>query len=117
MEAKLLGFGLIEIEGRQFDHDLVIDAGRLLKRRKKPSQPYRSQYGHTPLSAGEQIPWGGKQLIVGTGTYGSLPIMPAVYDEAKRRGVEIVALPTEEACGLIRGRKAKEVYAILHVTC
>ncbi len=117
MKAKSLGFGRIEIEGRQFDCDVVIDAGTVRKRRKKPSQPYRSQYGHTPLSAEEAVPWGGKQLIVGTGTYGSLPIMPAVYEEAERRGVEIVALATEEACELIRGRKAKEVYAILHVTC
>ena len=117
MKAKLLGFGRIEIEGQQFDHDVVIDAGKLRKRRNKPSKPYRAQYGHTPLSAEEAVPWGGKQLIVGTGTYGSLPIMPAVREEAERRGVEIVALATEEACELILERKAKEVYAILHVTC
>ena len=117
MKAKLLGFGRIEIEGQQFDHDVVIDAGKLRKRRNKPSKPYRAQYGHTPLSAEEAVPWGGKQLIVGTGTYGSLPIMPAVREEAERRGVEIVGLATEEACELIRERKAKEVYAILHVTC
>lgn len=117
MKATLLGFGRIEIEGQQYDHDLVIDAGRVRKRGKKPSKPYRAEYGHTPLSAEEQIPWGGKQLIVGTGTYGSLPITPAVYEEAERRGVEIVALATEEACGLIRERKAKEIFAILHVTC
>ena len=117
MKATLLGFGRIEIEGRQYDRDLVIDAGTVRTRVKKPSKPYRAQYGHTPLSAEERIPWGGTQLIVGTGTYGSLPIMPAVYEEAERRGVEIVALATEEACRLIRERQAKEIFAIVHVTC
>lgn len=117
MDAKLLGFGRIEIEGQQFDHDVVIEAGEVRKRLKKPSKMYREQYGHTPLSAEEALPWGGKQLIVGTGTYGSLPIMPAVGEEAQRRGVEVVALATDEACELIRGRKAKEVYAVLHITC
>jgi hypothetical protein len=117
MKATLLRFGRIEVEGQQFDHDVVIEAGRVRKRVKKPSKVYRAQYGHTPLSTEEQIPWGGKQLIVGTGTYGSLPLMPAVYEEAERRGVEILVLATTEACGLIQQREATDVYAVLHVTC
>jgi hypothetical protein len=117
MKAEFLGFGRIELDGQLFDHDVVIDAGKVRKRRKKPSKPYRAEYGHTPLSAEERIPWGGKRLIVGTGTYGSLPIMAAVYEEAERHGVEIVPLPTEEACSLIREHEATEVYAVLHVTC
>ena len=117
MNAKLVEFGRIDIGGRQFDRDVVIDAGKVRARVKKPSKAYRAQYGHTPLSAEESLPWGGKQLIVGTGVYGSLPIMPAVGEEARRRCVQIVALPTDEACEFIRGRKAKEVYAVLHITC
>jgi hypothetical protein len=117
MKVKFLGFGRVEIEGHEFDHDVVIDAGQVRARKKKASKAYREQYGHTPLSIEEEIPWGGKELIVGMGTYGSLPIMPAVYAEAERRGVEIVALVTGEACELIRERQPKDVYALLHVTC
>ena len=43
--------------------------------------------------------------------------MPAVWAEAERRGVEIVAVPTEEALRLLRDVKAKDAYAIVHVTC
>jgi hypothetical protein len=43
--------------------------------------------------------------------------MAEVYDEAARRNVEIVALPTEAACRLIAGLEPDEVNAILHVTC
>jgi hypothetical protein len=46
-----------------------------------------------------------------------LPIMPQVYREAERRGVEIVARPTAEACELLATTKEGTTTAILHVTC
>ena len=49
------------------------------KRRKKASKKYRDEFGHTPLSVEEEIPWKCKRLVVGTGT-GALPVM----DEVKR---------------------------------
>ena len=117
MKAKLIAFGEIEVEGVRYDHDLVIKAGKLSKRSKKASKSYRSGYGHTPLSVEEEIPWGGSQLIVGTGMYGSLPVMPEVRAEAKRRGIEFVALPTQDACLLLGKLRKKDTYAVLHVTC
>jgi len=117
MKAKWIAFGEVEIEGRRYPHDVVIDAGRVKKRRKKPSKPHRDEYGHTPLSVDETIPWGGGRLIVGTGASGSLPIMPAVFEEADRRGVEVVAVRTKDALRLLRDSPAGDVYAIVHVTC
>jgi hypothetical protein len=117
MQARLLRFGSIEVEGREYESDIVIDGGRVRQRKKKPSKPYRDQFGHTPLSADEQLPWGGGRLIIGTGAYGSLPIMPQVLEEARRRGVELAAIPTEDACRLIASLDQHEVYAVLHVTC
>ena len=117
MKAKWIAFGEVEIEGRRYTCDVVIESGQVEKRRKKPSKQYRDEYGHTPLSAEERIPWGGSQLIVGTGEFGSLPIMPAVRAEAGRRGIEIVAAPTKEALQLLRDFDAEDVYAVVHVTC
>ena len=117
MKARWIAFGEIEIEGRRYTLDIVIEAGRVEKRRKKPSKRYRSEFGHTPLSIKERIPWGGSRLIVGTGESGSLPIMPAVWAEAERRGIEIVAAPTDEALRLLCDVDAKDAYAIVHVTC
>ena len=45
-----------------------------------------------------------------------MPGMPSLYEEAQRRGVEIVALPTAEACRLLC-TEAEDIAAILHVTC
>jgi hypothetical protein len=117
MQVRLLRFGTIEVEGKEYDNDIVIEAGRVRKRKKKPSKLYRDEYGHTPLSADEELPWGGGRLIIGTGAYGSLPIMPQVLEEARRRGVDIAASPTEDACRLIASLDRGEVRAVLHVTC
>jgi hypothetical protein len=117
MQVRLLEFGRIEVEGRTYQNDIVIDAGQVRKRKKKPSKPYRDEYGHTPLSADEELPWGGGRLIIGTGAHGSLPITPEVLEEARRRGVDLAASPTEDACRLIASLDPSEVHAVLHVTC
>jgi len=117
MNTQWLGFGAIEIDGTRYDADVVIERGHVRRRSKKPSKPHRGLFGHTPLSAKESIPWGGPRLIVGTGADGLLPIMAEVYEEAARREVEIVALPTEAACGLIARLEPSDVNAVLHVTC
>jgi hypothetical protein len=117
VETRLLGFGAIEVDGRKYEHDIVIDAGRVRKRKKKPSKPYRDMFGHTPLSVDEALPWGGSRLIIGTGAYGSLPIMREVTEEARHRGIDLTAIPTEDACRLIASLDRREVHAVLHVTC
>ena len=117
MQAELLRFGEIEVDGKRYDHDILIDGGEVRKRKKSSSKRFRDEYGHTPLSVEEDIPWGGTQLIIGTGMYGKLPIMPAVEAEAKRRGIKLVAAPTEQACQLLSSAKHAEAFAILHVTC
>ena len=117
MKVRLLGFGSLEVEGREYEYDIVIEGGRVRRRKKKPSKPYRSEFGHTPLSAEEELPWDGSRLIIGTGVYGSLPIMHEVTEEAGRRRVDLTAIPTGDACRLISGTDRREVHAVLHVTC
>ena len=117
MKAKWIGFGEIEIEDRRYTSDVVIEAGRVEKRHKKPSKRYRDEFGHTPLSAEERIPCGDDRLIVGTGADGRLPILPAVEAQAEKRGIKIVAAPTKDALRLLRDMDARRVFAIIHVTC
>src|SRR4029079_5895912 len=95
----------------------VLHVGVVRRRSKNPWKPYRDKFGHTPLSANEEIPWGGPRLIIGTGAHGSLPIMDEVVEEAARQNINLVAVPTEQACRLISGLKRREVRAVLHVTC
>ena len=49
-------FGSIRVDGVTYDHDLIIDRGKISKRKKAASRKFRGAYGHTPLSAAEDIP-------------------------------------------------------------
>jgi hypothetical protein len=109
-------FGTIRIDGEVYERDVVIDRGQVRPRKKKPSKQFREAYGHTPLSIEEQIPWKCSRLVIGTGAQGSLPVMPAVFEEAARRGVEVTAVPTRQAIELLR-RANGETNAVLHITC
>jgi hypothetical protein len=117
MKARLIKFGEIEVEGKRYTHDVVIDGGKVRKRKKGPSKQFHEKFGHTPLSTEEEIPWGGKRLMVGTGANGALPVMDEVLSEAKRRGIEVIAAPTLEVCQMLKEVKKGQAYAILHCTC
>jgi len=117
MKARLVKFGEIEVEGKRYTHDVVIDGGKVRKRKKGPSKQFREKFGHTPLSPEEEIPWRGKRLIVGTGAHGALPVMDEVLAEAKRRSIEVITKPTLEACRLLEEVKKGQAHAILHCTC
>ena len=116
MRFDAFSFGSIQIDDITYEHDVVIEGGEVRKRDKKPSKKFREQYGHTPLSAKEEMPWKCRRLVVGTGAYGRLPVMDDVKLEAERRKVELLLLPTSEAIEE-RKRAAIGTNAILHVTC
>src|SRR5436309_15930921 len=117
MKARLVKFGEVEVEGKRYTHDVVIDGGKVRKRKKGPSKQFREKFGHTPLSTGEEIPWGGKRLIIGTGAHGAFPVMDEVLAEAKRHGIEVITAPTWAVCQLQEEVKKRQGYAILHCTC
>jgi hypothetical protein len=62
MHFEAFSFGSIRIDGRTYEHDVVIDRGHIGKRKKKPSKKFRDAFGHTPLSVGEDIPWKCRRL-------------------------------------------------------
>jgi hypothetical protein len=109
-------FGSVRVDGVTYDHDLIIDRGKVRKRNKAASRKFRGASGHTPLSIAENIPWRCRRLVVGTGAYGALPVMQRVRDEARRRKVDLVVLPTAEAIGALTKAPA-DTNAILHLTC
>jgi hypothetical protein len=116
MEFGKFQFGSIVIDRVTYAHDVVIDRGEIFKRNKKPSKQFREQFGHTPISIEEKLPWKCKRLVVGTGKYGSLPVMDEVRREARRRQIELTIVPTDEAIEIV-ARNPKHTNAVLHVTC
>ncbi len=116
MRFEDFSFGSIRIDEVIYEKDVVIDRGQVRKRKKKQSKKYRGEFGHTPLSAEEDIPWNCRRLVIGTGVNASLPVTREVKQEAKLRKVELIVLPTREAIKELE-RDPNETNAILHLTC
>ena len=115
MRFQKYSFGSIRIDGITYERDVVIDHGNVRKRKKKPSKKFRDQFGHTPVSVEEDIPWKCRRLIIGTGT-GALPVMDSVKREAIRRKIELLVVPTADAIETLK-KHPDDTNAILHVTC
>ena len=116
MQFTGYSFGSVRAGGVTYDHDLIIDRGKVRKRKKAPSRKFRGAYGHTPLSAEEDIPWRCRRLVIGTGADGALPVLQQVRDEARRRKIDLIILPTAQAIGMLT-QTTKDTNAILHLTC
>jgi hypothetical protein len=54
--------------------------------------------------------------VIGTGADGALPVLQQVRDEARRRKVDLIVLPTAQAIGALTQARA-HTNAILHLTC
>ncbi len=115
MHFEAFSSGSITIDGTKYEHDVVIDRGQVSKRKKKPSKKFREEFGHTPLSIDEKIPWKCIRLVIGTGE-GALPVMKDVKREASRRKIKLLIMPTAEAISELN-QNLGETNAILHVTC
>jgi hypothetical protein len=63
----------------------------------------------------EEIPWKCRTLVIGTGT-GAMPIMKEVNQEARRRHIELLVLPTAEAIKMLQ-KTSGDTNAVLHITC
>ena len=116
MEFEEFSFGSIRIDGMTYEHDVVIDRGKVRKRGKKASKQFRDALGHTPLSIEEDMPWKCRRLVVGTGAYGNLPVMEEVKLAAAHRQIELLIFPTAQAIKVLE-QDRDETNAVLHVTC
>jgi hypothetical protein len=116
MHFPKFSFGSIQIDGSTYEHDVVIDRGKINQRKKKPSKKFKEEFGHTPLSAKEKIPWKCSRLVIGTGAHGNLPVMNEVQGEAERRKIELLMMPTAQAIKVLN-QNMDDTNAILHVTC
>ncbi len=114
MKVESFSFGSVKIDGILYEKDIIIDNNKISKREKSLSKRYRNEYGHTPLSVKENIPWKCKTLIIGTGHDGSLPVMDKVKEKAEELGVKLMLMRTSDAVNHLNDRSTNFV---LHLTC
>jgi hypothetical protein len=114
MQINELSFGNIKIDGISYSEDIIIDKCKIIARDKSASRKIKGQFGHTPLSPAENIPWNCKRLVIGSGMYGSLPVMKEVHDKAKELNIELLIKPTPQAVDHLN---ETDTNFILHLTC
>ena len=106
--------GEITIDGVRSETDVILNHGKIRKRNKKPSKKLQDTFGHTPLSAAEEIPGepaarhrhrGLRQPAVMDDVKARPPARDQPPDPADRRGHQALEKST------------RRTNAILHVTC
>ena len=106
-------FGRIVIDGTAFTTDVIIFPDRV-------EDNWWRKDGHVLHaadieSAVEEKP---EVLIVGTGKYGVMKVLPQTREYIESKGIALIVEPTEKACEIYNKiSQAKKVVAALHLTC
>jgi hypothetical protein len=105
-------FGHVVVDGEEQTRDLIVLPDRVL------TDWWRAD-GHRLVLADlddviEELP---ERLLVGTGAYGQLRPDAEALEQLQERGVEVEALPTDEAVRRYRELDPDRTAAALHLTC
>jgi len=111
-------FGSITIEGKTYEHDIIIRLnGRVKKRKKKLS---KAVYGTSHTVSLEEAEFvyetGATGLVVGTGQYGALELSGEALEFLKINDCHVKLLSTPEAIQLWNEKKGQNI-GLFHVTC
>ncbi len=111
-------FGNITIDGKTYEHDVIVRlSGKVKKRQKKLS---KRQYGTSHIISRAEAKFvfekGCDVIIVGAGHEGNVRLSPEAraYFEKKRCGM--ILQPTPEAIRSFNHSKANKI-GLMHVTC
>lgn len=111
-------FGSITVDGKTYDHDVVIGlSGEVRKRKKKLSkQQYGTSHIVSEAEAKSVFEKGCDLIIIGSGQEGNVHLSPEAEDYLAKKGCEVLLQPTQEAVRSFNG-SAKRKIALMHVTC
>ena len=107
------GFGTIVVDGTRYRSDVIIYPERV-------AADWWRKSGHELVLADleEVLSYGPRVLVVGQGKFGRMQVAPEVEAETRRRGIELVAAPTDRAVEEYNRRSGESrVVAALHLTC
>jgi hypothetical protein len=118
MQIDRSEFGSITIDGKTYEHDVVIRlSGKVDKRQKKLS---KEQYGTSHIiskaEAKSVFEKGCDLLIIGAGQHGNVRLSPEASAYFEKNDCRILIEPTPEAIRLFNQSRAKKI-GLMHVTC
>jgi len=118
MKIDGTAFGSITISGKTYDHDVVIRLSQqVVKRKKKLSKRI---YGTSHMVSEDEARFvfekGCKELIFGTGQYGSAALSPEAAAFLDKKGCRVIAEPTPHAVQAFNDCRKPKI-GLFHVTC
>jgi len=111
-------FGSVIIDGKVFEHDVVIRLhGKVAKRKKRLSKAvYGTSHTNSLAEAKHVYQQGAMRLINGAGQSGTVALSDEAAAYFKRNDCRVELLPTPEAIQ-VWNEAAGAVIGLLHVTC
>ena len=106
-------FGCICVDGVEYRKDLILLPDRVVPE-------WRRRHGHklSRKDLGAVVEASPEVLVVGAGAYRAMRVPEATVAAMAERGIELVAMPTAEACDEFnRIAPTKRTAAALHLTC
>ena len=118
MKIEGTQFGSITIDGKTYEHDVVIRlSGKVLKRKKKLS---KKEYGTSHTISKKEAKFvyeeGCNEIILGTGQFDNVRLSQEAAAYFAKKGCKIIALPTASAIQTYNELKGEKI-ALFHVTC
>jgi len=119
MEIKNTRFGAITIDGKTYQHDVVIRlSGRVVKRKKKLSKKY---YGTSHVISEDEAKFvfetGCEQVIIGSGQMGNVQLSPEAKAYFAKKDCAVLLQPTPQAVKTFNKSQRDRTVGLFHVTC
>jgi len=118
MEIENTTFGTITMDGKTYEHDVVVRlSGEVVKRKKKLSKKY---YGTSHILSKDEAKFvfekGCEQLVVGSGQIGNVRLSPEAETYFAKKNCKVLLQPTPEAIHVFNRSTARKI-GLFHVTC
>ncbi len=112
-------FGEVTIEGKTYDHDIVIFPNKIIRRKKwitKEKHGTSHMFTKNEMEKYlDQTDRSIKKVIVGTGQYGKLGLLPETKSYLQEKDIDFDEKKTEDLVG--KNIDQDSTLLILHVTC
>ena len=111
-------FGSITVDGKKYDHDVVIHlSGQVEKRRKKLSKAkYGTSHIISKAEAKSIFENGCDEVIIGAGQQGNVRLSPEACAYLEKKGCRVTVRPTPEAITSFNQARGHKI-GLMHVTC
>ena len=118
MRIDSTDFGSITIDGKTYEHDVVIGlSGEVRKRKKRLSkQQYGTSHKLSKDEAKDIFEKGCDVVIIGTGQDGNLRLSAEAKEYFDDHGCEVVLERTPQAIAVFNRSRGHRI-AVMHVTC